>query len=140
MRKIHMINKAFSEPYLYSVTRSTRPLSITKTDCLWDKFQHKLMLVIACDQLFSQESKVWLKDQILLVESPVVSAVEKPFRTHLIEREIREEFEKGILEIGVARINLKSGYHYTLQSFQIINSSLISVSLSYQIAAKQYHN
>ncbi len=129
MRKIHMINKAFSEPFCYSVSRSAKPLSITKTDCLWDNYQHKLMLFIASDQLFSQESKVWLKDQFLLVESPVVSAVEKPFRTHQIDR-----------EIGVAKITLKSGYHYTLQSFQLINSSLIKVSLSYQIAAKQYHN
>jgi hypothetical protein len=140
MRKIHMINKAFSEPYCYSVRRSAKPLSITKTDCLWDNYQHKLMLFIASDQLFSQESKVWLKDQLLLVESPVVSAVKKPFRTHLIDREIREEVEKGILEIGVAKITLKSGYHYTLQSFQLINSSLIKVSLSYQIAAKLYNN
>ncbi len=129
MRKIDLINKAFSEPYLYSVSKSAKPLSITKTDCLWDKFQHKLMLVITCDQLVSQESKVWLKDQMLLVESPVVSAVEKPFRKHLIDQ-----------EIGVAKITLKSGYHYKLQSFQLINSSLITVSLSYQIAAKQYHN
>ncbi len=140
MRKNHMINKAFPEPYWYSVSRSAKPLSITKTDCLWDKLQRKLMLVIASDQLFSQESKVLLKDQRLLVESPVVSAVEKPFRTHLIDREIREGFEKGFLEIGVAKITLKSGYHYTLQSFQLINSSLIKVSLSYQVAAKQYHN
>jgi len=135
-----MTYKASSEPFWYSLSRFAKPLGITKTDYLWDKYQRKLMLLIKSDQLFSQESEVWLKDQQLLVETPVVSYVEKPFRTHLIEREIREEFEKGIQEIGVAKISLKSGYHYTLQSFQLINSSLIKVSLNYQVAGKQYHN
>lgn len=140
MYKNHLTYRTSSEPLNYRISRSRNPLGIGKTNFIWDRQRQQLVLILESNQMFSQEAKAFLRENRLILEAPLISSFDKPFRTHLIERKVREEFEMGIMETGIAEVMLKPGYQYSLLSFQVIDPSLIKVILGYRPLGRNNHN
>lgn len=90
--------------------------------------------------MINREIKAILKGNRLILEAPLISSYNKPFRTHLIGREIRNEFEEGLTVIGFSELKLKSGYNYHLISCQAIDSKLIKVILGFTLWGRKKNN
>ena len=114
------------------------PLGIIKVNSIWDKQRRYLILLVECRQMNGKEVNPIVNDTKLILESPLEPSWDKPVRTHLIEREIREEFENGSLGFGFSEIKLKPGYEYSIVSFQVIGPSLIKVILRYRSQGKSW--
>ncbi len=90
--------------------------------------------------MVSREINAIVKGNRLILEAPLLSSYNKPFRTHLIGREIKNEFDEGLTEIGFSELKLKLGYHYNLVSCQTIDSKLIKVILGYTLWGRKKNN
>ena len=140
MNKHHLTYRTSTEPLSYRISKFSKPLSIGKTYFIWDQTRCHLILIMESDQKFNQEVKVFLKENRLILEAPLVSSFEKPCRTHLIDRETMEEIEMGIVDIDVAETNLNPGYKYSMISFQVIDSGLLKVTLGYHSSKRNNIN
>jgi len=76
--------------------------------------------------------KAFLKGNILLLEAPLISSYNKPFRMHHLGQKNREEYEEGLTLIGFSEIKLKPGYSYRLISYQVHDSNMIEVILGFK--------
>ena len=97
-----------------------------------DPAKSQLILNIETHRMISQEVKAALKGNRLMFEAPLLLSYNKPFRTHLIEPETREEYEDGFTIIGYSQIRLNHGYKYRLISCRVMDTKRIRVVLDYK--------
>jgi len=119
---------------------SDNNLGIRNTSFVWDRKRQRLILLLETSQMVSREINAIVKGNRLILEAPLLSSYNKPFRTHLIGREIKNEFDEGLTEIGFSELKLKLGYHYNLVSCQTIDSKLIKVILGYTLWGRKKNN
>jgi hypothetical protein len=80
----------------------------------------------------TQDINISIRGAQMVIEAIHDLGYSKPFRSHLIEKEILNEFDQeGILELGCSEIQLHHGYNYNLVSYQVISPSLLKVILRY---------
>jgi len=91
-----------------------------------------LILIMETSQLVSRDINAILKGNRLILEAPLISSYNKPFRTHLIDKVNSNEIDDGLMLIGFTEVTLKSGYRYQLISCQVIDSRLIKVTLGFR--------
>ena len=136
--KNNYVHKTSSLQLNHPHRQLNNPLGISRVNSIWDNQRKHLILLVECRQMFGKEVSPIVKDTKLILESTLEPSWDKPMRTHLIEREIRDEFENGTLDIGFSEVKLKPGYQYSIVSFQVIDSSLIKVILRYRSEGKTW--
>ncbi len=132
MFKNYYTYSASSDHLKQQISKSSNPLGIGNTNFIWDHKKHQLVLIIETSQMVSRKINAILKGNRLILEAPLISSFNKPFRTHLIDKEYRDEIEYGLMQIGFAEVILKSRYKYHLITCQSIDSRLIKVVLGFR--------
>lgn len=112
-------------------------MGVGKVKYIWDHQRKQLVLLVESDQMFNNELRPMVNGNRLILSSPFVSAMDKPLRTHLIDRELREELETGIADLGFSEVQLKTGYSYVIDSCNILDPYLLKVILRYRPAIDQ---
>ena len=125
--KYERFDSQLSNPYF----QSRNAIDIKNTNFIWDRKKKRLILIIETRDMLEKEILAHLKGNKLYLEAYQVSPYERPFRTHLIDRELKDEFEEGIRALAFSEIKLKSRYHYRMISYQAMSSNLIKVILQY---------
>ncbi len=90
-----------------------------------------LIIIIESHRKFNQEILATLTGNTLILEAPFIISDIRPVRTHLIQRDIQDELERGTPGTGASEIRLKPGFHYTLISCKVLDPSLLKVILRY---------
>jgi hypothetical protein len=92
------------------------------------------------NRVINGEIKAYLKGNRLILEAPLISSYNKPFRTHLIGREYIDALEEGLTVIGFSEVKLNYGYRYRLLSCQAIEPKLIKVVLGFSFWGRNGNN
>jgi hypothetical protein len=132
MYKSHHTNRSLSRQLYYQLSDSGDIMGIGKVNYVWDQRRQHLILLLESNQMFSRDINPVVEEDRLILASPFVSGTDKPIRTHLINREIRDEIEDGILDIGFSEVKLKSGYSYSVASCTMVDPYLLKVILRYR--------
>jgi hypothetical protein len=130
MYKVHHAKEP--SPGMLNHSDSTNSLGFGNVTFHRDPAKRQLILNIETQRVISHEVKAALKGNTLLFEAPLLISCNKPFRTHLIEPETREEYEDGFTITGYSQVRLNHGYKYRLISCRIMNSKKIRVVLDYK--------
>ena len=136
----HIIYQPFSEKLRHQFLKSENSLGIGNLTLIWDQDKKQLVLIMDTNQVINSEIRAYLKGNSLILEAPFISSYNKPFRTHLIGKENRDEFEDGFTVIGFSEVKLKYGYQYHLISCQAIEPKMIKVVLGFSIWGRIGHN
>jgi hypothetical protein len=118
----------------YYILRDRNNLGINKLTFIRDKFRHSLIILAESDRMMSRDVYVFLKEDILVIEAPLMIDLEKPYRTHLIEKENLDEFDKGASRIEFTEIRLYKKYFYNIMSFNMIKPGMLKIVLSCRTA------
>lgn len=123
-----------NKPYLYSGTNLlNNKLELSNMDWNRDIQKHLLIIVAECNRIMnSKEVYAFLRGNTLIIEAPILIGLFRPLRAHLVDREIRNECEKGVADIGFSEVRLNKHYDYSLISFKVIKPGLLKIVLHYQ--------
>ncbi len=122
------------------VIKSRNDLEISRIDYLKDTKRNQLAIFLESNLLFDREVNALLQGNNLIIEAPRSLEYEKPFKTHLIDKESLSDYEKGILAIGFSEVQLSRGFRYTILSCQMITPGLLKVILSFHPVRKNSIN
>lgn len=122
------------------VIKSRNDLKISRIDYLKDTQRGQLVIFLESDLLYDREVNALLQENNLIIEAPRSLEYEKPFKTHLIDKESLSDYEKGVLAIGFSEVHLNRGFRYTIFSCQMINPGLLKVILSFHPVIKNSKN
>lgn len=139
MYKNHQTFKTSSRQLFYQLSGTDHTLGIGRINYVWDQHRTQLILLLESDQMFNQEVIPMLRDNRLILNSLFLTFLERPFHTHLIDKDIRDEVEQGIPESGFSEIKLKAGYHYSIVSCTLTDPYMLKVILRYRPIDKNYH-
>ena len=140
MFRNHITYKPTSEQLNHQLLRTENTLGIGNLTFIWDLDKEQLVLIMDTNKNISTEIKALLKGNSLLLEAPLVSSYNKPFRSHLIGQELRDEIEDGFTGIGFSEVKLKYGYNYHLISCLAIDSKMIKVVLGFSLWGRDLKN
>jgi hypothetical protein len=112
------------------VIKSHNDLEIGRIDYLKDTQRGQLVIFMESNLLYDREVNALLQGNNLIIEAPRSLEYEKPFRTHLVDKESLSDYEKEILEIGFSEVCLNPGFRYAILSCRMINPGLLKVILS----------
>ena len=112
-------------------------LKFERIEYLRDTAHKNLIVLIESDMGLTQDVNISVHGNKLTVEAIQDLSYDRPYRTHLIQKELLDEFENGGLEIGFSEVMLDSGYNYDLLTYQVIGPGLLKVILSYSRILKQ---
>ncbi len=116
-----------------TVLKDRNHLEIDKVDYIRDIHKNVLIILAESNRMINnKEVYVFLRGNILIIEASMLVTLDKPIRTHLVEREIREEFEMGATEVGSTEIRLNKNCHYDVVSFSMIKPGLLKIILNYR--------
>ena len=120
--------------YLHSSTDLlNNKLEINNMEWERDKQKHLLIVVVECNRIMnSKEVYAFLRGNVLILEAPILIGLNRPLRAHLVDREIRNECEKGVTDIGFSEVRLDKHYDYSLISFKVIKPGSLKIVLHYQ--------
>ncbi len=113
------------------VIKSRNDLKISRIDYLKDIQRGQLTIFLESNLLCDREVNALMQGNTLIIEAPRSLEYEKPFKTHLIDKESLLDYEKGMLAIGFSEVDLNPGFKYTILSCQMINPGLLKVILSF---------
>jgi hypothetical protein len=114
----------------YYILRDRNNLGINKLTFIRDKFKNLLIILVESDIMMSRDVYVFLKENILVIEAPLLVDLQRPYRTHLIEKENLDEFNRETNSIGFSEIKLFKKYIYNIISFNMIKPGLLKIVLS----------
>ena len=114
--------------------RTSNNLGIKKIDRVYDKYKDQLILMVNTREMLGREVNAFLKGNNLILEAPFQLDYNKPYRKHLIGKDLLYESEIDVSLIGFSKIKLKPGYHYTVLSCQLINPTLVKIILYSRIS------
>jgi hypothetical protein len=130
MHIVHHVNEPSLNPLAH--TNPGNSLGFEKINYNWDHAKRQLILSIKTHRMINYDVKAVLKGNRLMFEAPLLLSYNKPFRTHLIEPETREEYEDGFTVNGYSQIRLNHGYKYRLISCRVMDTKKIRVVLDYK--------
>lgn len=116
----------------YNLIKSQNHLRIRKVKKINEKVKEQLILLVDTDEIIDNQVNAFIKGNILILEAPYQLYDSKPLRTHLLDREKDGDLEEEVSVIGFSQIQLKKGFHYEVQSCQLINPGLVKVILRYK--------
>ena len=134
MNMNHYMRHSISDQVSDLSKRNNNNLGIRKIDRIYDKYRDQLILMVNTREMLGREVNAFLKGNDLIMEAPFQLDYNKPYRRHLIGKDILYESEIDVSLIGFARIKLKPGYHYTVLSCQLINPNLVKIILHSRIS------
>ena len=137
MNMNHYMRHSISDQVSDLSKRNNNNLGIRKIDRIYDKYRDQLILMVNTREMLGREVNAFLKGNDLIMEAPFQLDYNKPYRRHLIGKDILYESEIDVSLIGFARIKLKPGYHYSVLSYQLINPTLIKIILKSSVALHQ---
>lgn len=140
MYRNHVTHRPISAQLRNQFLKSENSLGIGNLSFIWDQGKKQLVLIMDTNQKISNEVRALLKGNRLTLEAPLISAYNKPFRTHLLGQDSRHEIEDGFTVIGFSEVKLKYGYHYHLISCQVINPNMIKVILGFSLWGRNERN
>ena len=140
MFRNHITYKPTSEQLNHQLLKTENTLGIGNLTFIWDLDKEQLVLIMDTNKNISTEIKALLKGNSLLLEAPLVSSYNKPFRSHLIGQELRDEIEDGFTGIGFSEVKLKYGYNYHLISCLAIDPKMIKVVLGFSLWGRDLKN
>jgi hypothetical protein len=132
MNRNHISHRTSAERISPQFLKSGNSLGIVHTESYWDKNRKQIVYLIKTNQIVSREIDVRLKDNFIQLEAPLFSSLVKPFTQVKAGKEMGSKLKEGYTGIGYSELRLKSGYHYTLISSQLINPNLIKVVLGFK--------
>jgi hypothetical protein len=132
MNRNHISQRTSSKKMRPQFLTSGNSLGIMYTESYWDKNRKQIDYIIKTSQMVTREIDVNLKDDMITLESPMVSSYEKPSRSEELGKKMGSDVEEGLTVTGFSEFRLKPGYQYTLLSSQVINPNLIKVVLGYK--------
>ena len=106
-----------------------------QTDFVWNLNKSHLVVIIETDRMLAREIDARIRDNTLVLEAPLISSYEMPYKTHLIGQELRKEIEEGYGEIGISEVRLKPGYQYSLITCEVVEPKLIKVIFEFRSLA-----
>ncbi len=114
-----------------NILKEQNDLGISKVEYIM-KRQKNLMILLAESELLTNENELYafVRDHTLVIEATLHVDVEKPVRTHLIERKKLEEFDNEIAEIRFTEIKLDKKYRYNVISLNMIKPGLLKIVMS----------
>lgn len=119
------------------VTKSRNDLNIGRVEYIRNYQREQLVILIECNLRLNTEVNAFIQEDKLIIESFHSTEYNKPFKSHLIKKEILADFEKGEAEVKFSEVQLNLGYKYSMLSCQMIKDSLVKVILSFQRINKQ---
>ncbi len=122
MNRNHNSQRASSKKMRPEFLTPGNSLGIMHTESYWDKNRKQIVYIIKTSQMVAKKIDVNLKDNMVTLEAPLVSANDKTYGTG----------EEGLTVTGFSEFRLKPGYLYTLVSSQVINPNLIRVVLGFK--------
>lgn len=140
MYRNHVIYQPSSGKLRHQVLKSENSLGIGNLSFIWDQNIRKLVLIMNTNRVINSEIRAFLKGNRLILEAPLISSYNKPFKTHLIGKENSDEFEDGLTLIGFSEVKLKYGYQYHLISCQAIEPKMIKVELGFSFWGRNGNN
>lgn len=129
-----------SEQLNHQFLQTENSLGIGNLTFIWDQDKNQLVLMMDTNQMIGSDIKALLKGNRLILEAPLISSYNKPFRTHLLGHEFRDEFEEGFSVIAFSEVKLKYGYTYHLVSCQAIDPKMIKVVLGFSVWGRDLKN
>ena len=132
MLRNHFTYQANSQVMSSQFSTSRNLLGLGNTEFIWDRKTNNLVVLAETSQMIGKEIKAIIKDNKLLLEASIVSSYDKPLRTHLLGKELQDEFEDGFREIGFSEIDMEPGYQYTLVSCLATDSNRIKVVMNFR--------
>ena len=137
MYRNHNLNRHHYGQFNNELIESGDSIRINSTSYIWDRKKNQLILIIETRQAIGSDVSAHLKGNKLILEASLLSSVGKPFRTHLVDRELKNEFEDGVMAIGFSEIKLKYRYRYQLLSCRALDSKIVKVILGYSFFLKE---
>ena len=119
------------------VKKSRNDLNIGRVEYIRNYQREQLVILIECDLRLNTEVNAFIQEDKLIIESFHSTEYNKPFKSHLIKKEILADFEKGEAEVKFSEVQLNLGFKYSMLSCQMIKDSLVKVILSFQRINKQ---
>jgi hypothetical protein len=120
------------------VIKSRNELQIKRIEYLNGKYKDQWILLLESDLPLDQDVKAFIEEDTLIIEASHSLEFDKPFRSHLFESDRLSENERGGIEIVFSELQLNHGFEYDIVSYQVINSRLIKIILSFQ-PVKEYN-
>ena len=118
----------------FYILRDRNHLGIDRLTFIRDKHRQLLIILAESDSFISRDVYVFLKGNILVVEAPLFIDLQRPYRTHLIEKENLDDFNIESSEVGFTEIKLFKKYDYNIMSYHMIKPGLLKIVLSCKIA------
>jgi len=120
------------DSHLRHVKKSRNDLNIGRVEYIRDYQRNQLAILIECDLRINTEVNAFIQEDKMIIESFHSAEYSKPFKTHLIKKEILSDFEKGEAEVQFSEVHLNHGFKYSMLSCQMIKDGLIKVILNFQ--------
>ncbi len=140
MLRNHFAYQTNSQRIFSQFSTSRNQLGVVNTEFIWDRKRNNLVILTETSQMIGPEIKATIQGNRLILEASIISSYEKPFRTHLLGKEIEDEFENELTEIGFSEIIMEPGYEYSLKSCHAINSRMIKVILEFSRKGRERNN
>jgi hypothetical protein len=110
--------------------RTTRNyLKINRVDRKYDPGKNHLVLMVSTGEFLDEDVNVFLKDNSLVLEAPYHLDYTRPYRAHLVGNRVLNNYENEVSLIAFSEIKLKPGFHYSIQSHDLINPYLMKIIL-----------
>jgi len=122
------------------VIKSRNNLAIDRIDYIKDSQRDRLVIFLESEYLIDREVNAIIQDNNLIIEAPRSLDFDKPFKTHLMDKETLSETDRGLLDIGFSEVQLNRGYKYSVISCQMINPRLLKVILNFHPVRKNQKN
>ena len=129
MNTYHSFNRGLLDSKFCHLKNAKNDLQIERVEYFSNKQKDLLVLLLESNSPFEREVKAFIKGNNLIIEAPCSLVYNKPFRTHLIEKEILSDYEKGNLDIGFSEVQLNQSFSYNILSWQSINPIMLKVIL-----------
>lgn len=132
--------KPTSEQLNHQFLQKENSLGIGNLTFIWDLDKNQLVLIMDTSEMISSDVKAFLKGSSLVLEAPLNTPYNKPFRTHLLGQEFRDDYAEGFTLIAFSEVKLKYGYKYHLISCQAIDPKMIKVVLGFSVWGRDLKN
>jgi hypothetical protein len=114
------------------VIKSRNELQLNSIEYQNGQNRDQRVLILESHLPLEQDVNVFIKGDTLIIEASRSVEFDKPFRSHLLEKDRLSEIEMGGLEIGFSELKLNHDFKYHIVSYQVMNPRLIKVVLSIQ--------
>ena len=114
------------------IIKTRNDLQIERIEFFSDKRRDLLVLLLESNLPLELEVKAFIQGKNLIIEAPRTLAYNKPFRTHLIEKETLSDYAKGGYKISFSEVQLNQNFSYNILSCMAVNTRLLKVVLSFR--------